>query len=176
MVFPIQVTVIEERPPDIVVREWRSIRHGTHYAMGTFWHAHMLGDRFKANAHQVYKFKRRSEKYTQAKKEAARTGRKLSGGRVSPAAATAQLTKSGLLHAAMTQRGRVIRSFESRFTVRMPGTSYTPRKPRDSKRPNLQKELTTLLKREIDTLQKVGEDKAVELINSTRQRRQTTLK
>jgi hypothetical protein len=165
--FPIQLSVLENKPPDITLRDWASIRRATYEAMGAHWYAHMLPEHFKANAHHVYGYRRRTK---------ATIDRKKKGGRgLHPAAATMQLTHSGLLHMSMTTRGRVIKAYPSRFTVKMPGLPYTPKKQRTTKQPFLQGEITKLLKREIDVLKRIGKAKAVELINQTRQRRATKL-
>lgn len=166
MPFPIQITILEKKPPGITVREWPAIRRETWHAIGSHWYQFILPRHFQPNAGSVYGYRRRTTKYSKAKRE----GRLRS---LSPAAATMSLTKTGTLHAAMTQRGRVIRAFPTRFTVRMPGLPYTPSRRRSPQQPFLQGELTKLLKQEIDELKQVGKKAALAAINKKRESRTT---
>lgn len=163
--FPIRLKILETAPPDVTVRNWRSIRRGTYRAMGEHWYANMLPKHFESGANFVYGYRRRTAKYLERLKR---------GGRgIHPAAATMALTKSGLLQTAMTARGKVIREFPTRFTVTMPGLPYTPSKQRTARQPFLQGEVTKLLRREIAVLKRVGKDEAVRLLASVRETRTT---
>lgn len=170
MPFPIQIKLLQHKPPDIVVRDWRKITRQTYTVMGEHWHSQILPDHFKPNAKFVYNYRLRSTKYLKHKKWAARRGR-VGNRTISPEAATTALTYTGRLKNAMLSVSR-IRAFPTRFTVRMPGTTYTPSKQRSTKQPFLQGELTKLLKREVDELRKIGKQAATEALNQTRQARQ----
>ncbi|MEP3477999.1 MAG: hypothetical protein ABJZ55_02015 [Fuerstiella sp.] len=175
MPFPIVIKVLETKPPDVTVRNWRSITKGTYRAIGRHWYANMLPNHFKANAANVYGYRQRSKDYLEQKRKAAAAGRSLGRKRVSAFAATMSLTVSGTLHRAMTASGVVIKAYPTRFTVKMPGLPYTPSRQRSSKQPFLQKELTTLLKREIDVLKGVGKEAAKQQLAKLRASRRTVL-
>lgn len=176
MTFPIVIKVIENKPPDLTVREWRSIRRNTYEAIGRYWYANILPDHFKLNAASIYGYRKRRDDYEEKKQQALTTGQKISGKDVSPLAVTMSLTLSGLLYKAMTARGFIVRAFPSRFTVKMPGLPYTPARQRTAKQPHLQGELTKLLKREIDVLQKVGKKEGLRQIALVKGRKEHTFK
>lgn len=167
--FPIQIKVLEKKPPDVTVRAWSSIRRDTMQVLGDYWYANMLPERFKPNAGARFGFRRRTKYYLRAKQLKTHYNRV----RLSPMAKTMSLVKSGTLYIAMTARGRVIRAFPSRFTVTMPGLVYTPRKNRNPEQPFIQGELTYLLRSEIKVLQKLGKQTALERIEKYRANRST---
>lgn len=170
--FPIQIKILETKPPDVTVRAWSSIRRETMQAMGTHWYTHMLPEHFKAGANFVYGYRRRNGKYEKLKQTRSHIGKVL----LSPAAKSMSLVKTGLLHRAMTSSGRVIRAFPSRFTVTMPGLPYTPSRQRTNTQPFLQGEITKLLHREIKVLRNIGKQTAVTAISRTRENRATVAK
>lgn len=168
------VRILEKRPPDVVVREWRRIRHETMKMMGLKWHAEMLPHHFAANASNVYKYKRRTRDWEARKQRAAKSGR--DGQRiVDPRAATDALTFTGTLRRNVTQIA-YIRSFEQRFKLVMPGTAYTPARPKAPNQPPIAQEVTTLLQREKEELAKVGKAFAAAQLKQYRESRTTEIK
>lgn len=163
--------MIETRPPDVTVREWRRIRHGTMKEMGLFWHSEMLPDHFAPNAANVYQYKRRSKAHEERKERAAKRG---SDGqrKVDSRAGTDPLTFTGVLRHNVTQVA-TIRSFEQRFKLVMPGTAYTPSRPKAPNMPPIAQEVTTLLQREKEELAKRGKAYAKAQLNAFRQSRTT---
>lgn len=172
--FPIQIAVLETKPPDVTVREWRSIQKETFETIGRHWYATMLPNHFKSNAHHVYGYRQRSKVYLEEFAKALKFNHNLGGKKLTPLAATMRLTASGLLHTAMTQRGRVVKAYPTRWTVKMPGLKYTPKRQRTSTQPHLQAELTKLLKREIDELAELGKQTAIRLIAAVRVSKHTS--
>lgn len=167
------VRIIEKRPPDVTVRAWRQIRHGTMKTMGLHWHATMLPNHFAPNASNVYKYKQRTKKYQERKQRSAERGQ--DGQRqVDPRAASDALTFTGVLRRNVTQVA-TIRSFEQRFKLVMPGTSYTPARPRNPRMPPLAIEVTTLLQREKEELAKLGKAFATAQLQSIRESRITEI-
>lgn len=148
------VKLIEKRPPEVTVRRWRAIRHGVMRVMGLHWHQHMLPKHFLPNAANVYKYQRRSKAHQDRKARSA--GR----GRVDSRAATDQLTFTGTVRRLATQVA-TIRTFEQRFKLIMPGTPYTPDRPRRPGMPPIAQEVTRLLDYEKTELAKLGKAYAV---------------
>ena len=60
-----------------------------------------------------------------------------------------------------------IRTFETRFKLVMPGTPYTPDRPRRPGQPPIAQEVTRLLEREKEVLAKLGKAYAVEQLNKS---------
>lgn len=167
------VKILEKRPPDVTVREWRRIRHETMKAMGLKWHAEMLPNHFAPNASNVYKYKRRSKAHEERKQRGAKSGR--DGQRqVDPRAGTDALTFTGTLRRNVTQVA-TIRSFEQRFKLVMPGTAYTPARPRSANQPPIAQEVTTLLQREKEELAKFGKSLAAAQLRQYRESRTTEI-
>ena len=168
------VRILETRPLDTTVRRWREIRKGTMQVMGLHWHQHMLPEHFKANAREVYHFKRRSAAHQKRKETAAKRGR--DGNRpVDRRAGTDFLTFTGVLRQNVTQVA-TIRTFEQRFKLIMPGTPYTPDRPRRPNQPPIAQEITTLLEREKQELGKLGKAYAVEAMKQKTQSVTTDLR
>lgn len=165
------VKMIETRPPDVTVRAWRQIRHGTMKTMGLYWHAEMLPNHFAPNAANVYKYKRRSKAHQERKERSAKRGTD-GQRRVDPRAATDQLTFTGTVRRNVTQIA-TIRSFEQRFKLVMPGTAYTPSRPKAPNMPPIAQEVTTLLQREKEELAKRGKAYAKAQLNAFRESRTT---
>lgn len=171
--------ILETRPPDVVIRAWRTIRKSVMIHMGTMWHKTMLPEHFKPNARYVYKYRWRSKKWQENKQKAADKGTIGVGinlRRVDPRAATDSLTLTGTLRDNVTRVAK-IQAFETRFKLVMPGTSYTPSRPKPGNPgPHLAAEVTTLLQREKKALAKSGEKLARQMLNDYREQRQTTIK
>lgn len=72
----------------------------------------------------------------------------------------ADLVYTGTLRANVTQVA-TIRAFEQRFKLIMPGTKYTPDRPRNPRMPPIAQEVTRLLEYEKVELAKIGKTKAV---------------
>ena len=161
------IRMLETRPFDVTVRRWREIRHGSMRVMGLHWHQHMLPERFKPNAQNVYHFQRRTMAYTKQKQQAAQRG--YFGRRVVDRRAGIDfLTFTGTLRTNVTQIA-TIRTFESRFKLVMPGTPYTPDRPRRPNQPPIAQEITKLLEREKAELAKLGKAFAVDALNQKTQ-------
>jgi hypothetical protein len=156
------IRMLETRPPELTIRRWREVRKSTMRVMGLHWHQHMLPEHFEANASSVYHYKRRSAKYLESKQRAAQFGRR----QVDSRAASHPLTLTGTLRANVTQIA-TIRAFENRFKLVMPGTAYTPDRPRNPRQPPLAQEVTRLLDREKQELAKLGKAHAVAELNRT---------
>lgn len=153
------IRIIETKPPEVTVRKWREIRHGTMKVMGAHWHKHMLPLHFAPNAGNVYGYKPRTSEHQARKRKAVERG--YDGRRfVDRRAATDALTFSGTLRENVTQVA-TIRAFEQRFKLIMPGTSYTPDRPKNSNMPPIAQEVTKLLEREKKELAKIGKAYAV---------------
>lgn len=169
--------IMETRPPDLVIRAWRQLRRDAMRMIGLTWHRDMLPKHFEPNAANVYKYKRRTARWIAAKQRAAVRGT-IGTGRlirlVDPRAATDQLTLTGALRDNAT-RHATVRVFPSRFTVTMPGTSYTPSRPRGNN-PHLAMEVTTLLKYEKEALAKAAEKVAAEGLRQYRETRKTEIR
>lgn len=153
------IKMIEAKPPEVTVRRWREIRHSVMRTMGEHWHQHMLPLHFAPNAANVYHYQPRTQKYLADKRRYAEQG-KMGRRTVDRRAATDPLTLSGTLRANVTQVA-TIRSFEQRFKLIMPGTAYTPDRPRKPNMPPLAQEVTRLLEREKQELAKIGKAVAV---------------
>lgn len=148
------VRILETRPPEVTVRRWRDIRHGTMREMGLEWHSDMLPQHFLPNAQNVYHFRRRTRAWQQRKQQAAKRGKQ--GTRtVDPRAGTDFLTFTGTLRRNVLQVAE-IRTFETRFKLTMAGTPYTPDRPRNPNMPPIAQEVTTVLEREKEMLAKTG--------------------
>lgn len=169
------VRILETRPPEVIIRKWREIRHGTMRVMGLHWHQHMLPDHFAPNAQNVYHFQRRSQAYQDRKATAVQRGGRDGTRRVDSRAATDFLTYSGTLRANVTQVA-TIRTFEQRFKLIMPGTSYTPDRPRRPNQPPIAQEVTKLLEREKQELAKLGKAYAVDQLKNLKAPTTTTIK
>lgn len=167
-----RVAILERRPLGITVRQWRAVRHASMMAAGLYWHQNMLPEHFTAKAKFVYHYKRRTKKHEQRKERAARRGR--SGTRlVDRRAGTDSLTFSGTLRDNVLRVAH-IRSFEQRFKLIMPGTNYTPEKPRRPNQPPIAAEVTKLLAREGVILARVARETARENIKAARAGRTIT--
>jgi hypothetical protein len=161
------IRMLETRPLDITVRRWREIRKGAMQVMGLHWHQHMLPEHFKPNAQNVYHFQRRTIAYTKQKERAAQRGH-LGRRVVDRRAGTDFLTFSGTLRTNVTQIAS-IRTFEQRFKLIMPGTPYTPDRPRRPNQAPIAQEVTKLLEREKVELAKLGTSYAVEAMQQKTQ-------
>jgi len=159
--------MLETRPLNITIRRWREIRHGAMRVMGLHWHQHMLPEKFKPNAQNVYHLQRRSQAYTKQKAQGAKRGR-LGRRAVDRRADTDFLTFSGVLRQNVTQVA-TIRTFENRFKLIMPGTPYTPDRPRRPNQPPIAQEITKLLEREKVELAKLGKAYAVDAMEQKTQ-------
>lgn len=154
------IKIVQDKPADVTVREWRRIRHGTMKTMGEHWHARMLPMHFAPNAGNVYRYQRRSKVHEARKRRGAQSGR--DGQRfIDQRAATDSLTFTGRLRRNVAQIA-YIRTFEQRFKLVMPGTPYTPARPRNPNMPPIAQELTTVLEREKEELAALGKKYAVE--------------
>lgn len=79
----------------------------------------------------------------------------------------AALTFSGNLRRNVTQAATV-RAFEQRFKIVMPGTRYTPDRPRTTKQPPIAQEVTSLLEYEKAEMSKLGKATAVRELQAIR--------
>jgi hypothetical protein len=167
------VRIIETRPADVTIRKWRGIRHEVMRTMGVHWHQNFLPLHFASNSANVYHMQRRTQKYMEAKRNAAQRG--FMGRRhVEAKAATDALTFSGTLRANVTQVA-TIRTFEQRFKLIMPGTSYTPDRPRNPRQPPIAQEVTKLLQSEKKVLAGLGRESAIRQLQALRQSSTTTI-
>ena len=153
------VRIIETRPPEVAIRRWREVRKGTMRLMGLHWHQNMLPLHFEPNAANVYHYQRRTKKYLERKAKANKQN---------------PLLYSGTLRANVTQIA-TIRVFEQRFKLVMPGTAYTPDRPRRPNQPPIAQEVTRLLEREKAELSKLGKAFAVEALKSIKSPTTTTI-
>lgn len=159
------IKIIEKRPLGVTVRRFREVRKSIMTAIGLHWHKFMLPEHFEPNANNVYKYQQRTRSYRERKERAAKNGK--SGTRiVDRRAGMDQLTFSGTLKANVLHIA-TIRSFEQRFKLVMPGTSYTPDRPRRPNQPPIAQEVTRLLEREKQELAKIGKRLAVQLLNQS---------
>lgn len=85
------------------------------------------------------------------------------------------LVYTGTLRANVTQVA-TIRTFEQRFKLIMPGTSYTPDRPRRPNQPPIAQEVTKLLEREKQELAKLGKAFAVDALKALKTPTTTTIK
>jgi hypothetical protein len=177
MAVAVWFRIMEERPPDLVIRAWREIRKSAMRRIGLRWHQEFLPKHFEPNAANVYRYDRRTSKWIADKRKAAERGTIGTGKNlrlVDPRAATDQLTLTGALRDNATRQATV-KVFPTRFTVTMPGTSYTPSRPRGSG-PWLAAEVTKLLKYEKDELARDAKQLSVELLNQYRETRTTEIR
>lgn len=168
------VQILEARPADVTIRRWRAIRHGAMKVMGLHWHQHMLPLHFAPNAKYVYHYQKRTAEHEQRKQKGAARGRETRR-IVDRRAATDALTFSGTLRANVTQVA-TIRTFEQRFKLIMPGTPYTPDRPRAPNMPPIAQEVTKLLEREKKVLAKLGKDYAVAQLKALRSPKTTDIR
>jgi hypothetical protein len=167
-----KIQILENKPPTVTVRRWRHIRRETMRAMGMLWHNEMLPEHFAPNARFVYSYKPRTRQWEDTKKQAAARGSK--GRRlVDPKAATDALTFSGTLRDNVTQIASV-KVFEQRFKLVMPGTPYTPARPRSASQPPLAEETTRLLEREKQQMARLGKKTAVAMLKESKPPRTRT--
>lgn len=168
------VRIIESKPADVTVRAFRMIRKDTMELMGRHWHQNMLPLHFAPNAKYVYHYKRRTAAHEIRKARAAKRGR--SGTRVvDRRAGTDSLTFSGTLRSNVQQIA-TIQAFEQRFKLIMPGTAYTPDKPKAPNQPPIAQEVTRLLEREKRVLAKLGKKFAVEQFKQIRSNKVTEIR
>lgn len=161
------VRILENRPVGVTIRRWREIRHGAMRVMGMHWHQHMLPEKFKPNAREVYHLQRRSRAHQERKERGAKKGRDGHRG-IDPRAGTDFLTFTGVLRTNVTQFA-TIRTFEQRFKLIMPGTPYTPDRPRRPNQPPIAQEITKVLEREKEELAKLGKAFAKDALNQKSQ-------
>lgn len=84
------------------------------------------------------------------------------------------LVLTGTLRANVTQVA-TIRTFENRFKLVMPGTAYTPDRPRRPNQPPIAQEVTRLLEREKQELAKLGKASAVAQLKALRSPKTTNI-
>lgn len=87
----------------------------------------------------------------------------------------AALVYTGTLRTNVTQVA-TIRTFENRFKLIMPGTAYTPDRPRSPRQPPIAQEVTRLLEREKKELAKLGKASAVAQLQALKTPTTTMLK
>ena len=115
---------------------WRE----AHYAAGRYWWDHYLQDHFREGADAKYGYQPRTLGYLKAKRNAARKGKAVSGGRVS-------LVFRGLTRDAV-KSWAYIQAYPSRCSVRMHGPRYVSMNPKVGKNsrmlPNMGREIVTV--------------------------------
>ena len=134
----IQTKLLEERPPEATIREWRTIGRESHAEMGAYWHKHFLPLHFEmgANVRQKYKHKPRSGAYLKQKRRLAERGKVKKAGLVDNVFSGDMET---LLKTLATIRG-----FPSRVTITMYGPRYITMRPHESNQPDKAAEITTV--------------------------------
>lgn len=168
----------EDRPEGIAIRAWRAVVKDANRAMAYHWHEKFLPMHFGSGARRRYgsaAYKERTQKWLSEKlgikyadvnrvagvspsdtKE--QRQRKLQVARqklVAAAGGANYNVDTGTLQ--RTVKNAIFRAFPSRFRIEMQAPSYIPGRRRDPTQPDIRAELTTMLRTEIDELQRVGQ-------------------
>lgn len=168
----IRSKIIETRPPEVSIRNWRRITRDAHAEMGALWHREMLPKHFQQNARAIYKHKVRSKKWTSRKRALARRGR-LGNGRAVQKGGLVDNVFTGLLEDSL-KSSATIRAFPSRVTIRMNGPRYISMRPFHSNQPDKAAEITTTTKAEAIQLAKVLNQSTTNALKALRAPKTTT--
>lgn len=166
MAISLILIIDTERPPDIGARRWSDFSKAGMNEVAELWHSKYIRLHFMDFASVKYGYQPRKSRTLKRKRQLARAGKVAKGGRV-------PLVWTGLLERQMLRRG-ILRVFPRRFTLRKPAGPYITNRPRGG-RPNMMKEITTVLPSEERGMARAYEDKAAELMNTFRAHRRVKI-
>lgn len=133
------IKTTHEQYPELVRRELGECSRASNRAMAELWvEGGMLADHFTAAAHYKYGYAQRSRRYLQRKMKLAAQGQVMDGGRT-------DLVFRGNLRRMLTQIHPLIKAFPTRATVLLFGPPHFTDRPRDPRRPNMGREVCTVL-------------------------------
>jgi hypothetical protein len=143
------IKTTHEQYPELMKREIGEASRASNRAMAEMWVGaeggfSMLADHFTPTAHYRYGYAQRSRRYLSLKMKAAASGRPMNGFPVVDGGRT-DLVLSGRLRHMMTAIHPLIKAFPTRATVLLFGPPYFTDRPRDPRRPNMGREVTTVL-------------------------------
>lgn len=167
----------EDRPEGVAIRAWRIILKLANRAMAYTWHEKFSQLHFGSGAKRRYGavYKTRTTLWLSRKLgiHAADVNRiaevsptdSIPQRRQKRAKARAQLVAAagGANYNVFTGnlqqmvKTAIFRAYPSRFSIQMPAPSYVPGRRKDPTQPDIRAELTTVLKTEIDVMQRVGQ-------------------
>ena len=162
MAISLILIIDTERPPDIGARRWSDFTRAGMDEVAKLWHSKYIKLHFQDFSAVKYGYQPRLSKTLKRKRKLARIGKVQKGGRV-------PLVWTGLLERQMLRRG-ILRVFPRRFTLRKPAGPYITNRPR-GRRPNMVKEITTVIPSEERGMASAFESKAAELMNTFRAHR-----
>ncbi len=169
--IPIHVKSVHEEHPDLVRRELHEVLRTANYALGRQWAVEMLPKHFEPGAANRYSYQIRKVKYLRRKRVLAALGRAEDGG-------MSYLVLRGHLRRALLRTARnAIRAYPTRVTIDLIGPSYFTSRPRRAGRPNLAREVTTVLQSEAKELARTfdqGFTAALRAVRSARRTSRTT--
>ena len=159
MALSLHIQIDTTRPPDIGARKWSDFSKTAMRAAADVWHTKFIETHFRPAAKYKYRYARRTSKYTDRKQALARVGKAARGGQV-------DLVYTGTLEKQMLRRG-ILRIFPTRFVLSKPAGSYITDRPRGG-RPNMVKEITTVVPSEAEAMAKAYQEAAAKLMNTYR--------
>lgn len=159
MALSLILTIKTERPPDIGARKWSDFAKEGMRAAAELWQDKYVGLHFQPFARAKYGYQPRKVETIRRKKGAAAKGKAIKGGVVS-------LVWTGLLERQMLRRG-ILRIYPTRFVLRKPAGSYVTNRPRGG-RPNLVREITTVIPSEERAMAAAFEERTAQLMNHYR--------
>ena len=162
--IPYRLTVTDDRPEGVSIRNWRKISRAAMTKVGVKWHRDFMPKHFASGATRRYGYKRRSKKWREFKQRSPRAAK---GGR-------APLVFEG--DAEQAARVATIRGFPSRATVNMILPSYFTINPSGlTSAPDMVEELTTHTDPEVNTLSEIHADEIVRRQNRLKKRTRTRI-
>lgn len=159
MALTLHIQIDTTRPPDIGARKWSDFSKVGMRAVADLWHDKYIRPHFQPSARYTYGYSRRAPSTIKRKKAAAAAGKAKKGG-------AADLVWTGTLERQMLRRG-ILRIFPTRFVLRKPAGSYITDRPRGG-RPNMVREITTVVPREQDAMARAYQSAAAKLMNNYR--------
>lgn len=165
MTFPVQITMIEERPPDVAKRAFREMTRAGHQAQGKLWHSKHLPDHFRPGAAERYRHKPRTQKYLEQKRKLANRRKVRRGGKMDNVF-TGHLEQ-------MMRTAAEVRAFPTRVSITMTGPRYITMRPYKSNQPDKAKELTTVTHAQERELARIMDRVVTEELKTYRSPRKT---
>jgi hypothetical protein len=162
MALALIMTIQYERPPDVGARKMSDFNKVGMGRVADYWQDKYLPHHFSDYAKVKYNYQKRRPKTNKRKRKLAKTGEVKKGGRV-------PLVWSGTLERQMKRPG-ILRVYPTRFVLRKPAGPYITNRPR-GRRPNMVKEITTVIPSEERRLADVFENVVAEQLTKYRARR-----
>lgn len=165
--MPFAIIMTEERPPDVSARKFSDFSKGAMGEPALLWEDKYLDFHFEPFSGPKYGYAKRRPATLAKKRGLAKLGVVKKGGR-------ALLVHTGLLQEQMKRPGR-LRVFPSRFVLTKPASSYVTDRPQ-GRRPNMVREITTVLSSEEVRMAERYRDVLTERLNTYRATRRKTIR